>query len=278
MTNRTIIITASSENAGGFEMLTASTRMDLANMADTAHIRFPSVSKRVVVIVGGFGSGKTEVAVNFVKYLASIKQNSPAIVDLDLVNPYFRSREAIAEMEALGVKVIVPRGGHYYADLPILLPEVRGIIEEGSARVVLDVGGDAQGTRALGSMADAFDPDDYEMWMVLNSRRPATSDAAVSIKTMARIETTAKLKFTGLIANSHMIDDTDEEVLLEGYRLSREVSAETGLPLAFLSAKRRVLEGMDTGVFDCPLLPLTRSMLKPWERKETDPEDTQSRK
>ncbi len=247
-------------------------------MTDTAHIRYPSVSKRIIVIVGGFGSGKTEVAVNFVKYLASIEQIPPAIVDLDLVNPYFRSREAIAEMEELGVKVIVPRGGHYYADLPILLPEVRGLVEEGGAKVVLDVGGDAQGTRALGSMADAFDSDDYEMWMVLNSRRPATSDAAVSVKTMARIEMTAKLKFTGLIANSHMIDDTDEEILLEGYRLGRDVSAETGLPLAFLSAKRRVLERMDAGVFECPVLPLTRSMLKPWERKETDPEDTQSRK
>jgi len=259
-------------------MLMASTRVDLTNMADAAYLHYPSVSKRVIVIVGGFGSGKTEIAVNFVKYLASIEKTSPAIVDLDLVNPYFRSREAIAEMEELGVKVIVPRGGHYYADLPILLPEVRGTIEEGDAKVVLDVGGDAQGTRALGSMADAFDPDDYEMWMVLNSRRPATSDAAVSIKTMARIEMTAKLKFTGLIANSHMIDDTDEEVLLEGYRLSREVSRETGLPLVFLSAKRRVLEQMDTRIFECPILPLTRSMLKPWERKETNPEDTQSRK
>jgi len=253
--------------------------MELANMTDTAHIRYPSVSKRVIVIVGGFGSGKTEVAVNFVKYLASIEKDTPpAIVDLDLVNPYFRSREAIAEMEALGVNVIVPRGGHYYADLPILLPEVRGLIEEGGSKVILDVGGDAQGTRALGSMADAFDPDDYEMWMVLNSRRPATTDAAVSIKTMARIELTAKIKFTGLIANSHMIDDTDEEVLLEGYKLGQDVSGETGLPLVFLSAKRRVLEGMDIGVFECPILPLTRSMLKPWERKETNPEDTQSRK
>lgn len=247
-------------------------------MTNPASIRYPSVSKRVMAIVGGFGSGKTEVAVNFVKYLASTEKTPPTIVDLDLVNPYFRSREAIAEMEEMGVKVIVPRGGHYYADLPILLPEVRGAIEEGESRVILDVGGDAQGTRALGSMADAFDPDDYDMWMVLNSRRPATSDAAVSVKTMARIEMSAKLKFTGLIANSHMIDDTDEEILLEGYRLGREVSRETGLPLVFVSAKRRVLQGMDTGVFECPVLPLTRSMLKPWERKETNPEDTQSRK
>lgn len=259
-------------------MLTASTNMDMTSMTDPSIIRYPSAFKRVMAIVGGFGSGKTEVAVNFVKYLASIEKTSPTIVDLDLVNPYFRSREAITEMEELGVKVIVPRGGHYYADLPILLPEVRGIIEESESKVVLDVGGDAQGTRALGSMADAFDPDQYDMWMVLNSRRPATSDAAGSIKTMARIEMSSKLKFTGLIANSHMIDDTDEEILLEGYRLGREVSRETGLPLVFISAKRRVLERMDTGIFECPVLPLTRSMLKPWERKETNSEDTQSRK
>jgi hypothetical protein len=259
-------------------MLTASMMMDLTSMTDSGHIRYPSVTKRVVIIVGGFGSGKTEVAVNLVKYLATIEKTPPAIADLDLVNPYFRSREAITEMEELGIKVIVPRGGHYYADLPILLPEVRGAIEESRSKVILDVGGDAQGTRALGSMSDAFQPGDYDMWMVLNSRRPSTSDMAVSIKTMSRIETTARLKFTGLIANSHMIDDTDEEVLLEGYRLGQDVSRETGLPLVFISAKRRVLEQMDTGIFECPVFPLTRSMLKPWERKETDPEDTQSRK
>jgi len=241
-------------------------------------IRYPQMSRRIIAVVGGFGSGKTEVAVNLTKYLVATRQSRPTIVDLDLVNPYFRSREVIEEMEALGIRVIVPRGGRFYADLPILLPEVRGAVEKSDGIVVLDVGGDAQGARALGSISTAFPANRYDMWMVLNSRRPQTADVEAAVKTMARIETVAKLNFTGLIANSHMIDETDLEVLREGYRLAREVGDAAKLPLVFLSARRDILEPANLDEFDCPVLPLTRSMLKPWERREINPEDTQSRK
>jgi len=238
-------------------------------MADPAGISFPIISKSIVALVGGFGSGKTEVSVNLAKYLAAEKKKPVTIADFDLVNPYFRTREAVAEMEAMGIRVIVPRGGQFYADLPILLPEIKGAIDQPDGTLILDVGGDAQGTRALGSMSDEFVPGEYEMWMVLNSRRPQTSDLPGCINTMQRIEATSHLKFTGLVSNSHMIDETDLDVLTEGYRLAQAVGRETGLPLAFISAKRSLLDKIDTGVFQCPVLPLTRSMLKPWERPES---------
>ena len=88
--------------------------------------------------------------------------------------------------------------------------------------------------------------------------------------TMQRIEISARLKFTGLIANSHMIDDTDLGVIMEGYELSREVSKKRKLPVFFISAKQRVLETMKPGAIDCPVLPLSRAMLKPWERSENN--------
>lgn len=237
-------------------------------MAGANKITYPSISKRLVVIVGGFGSGKTEVSVNLAKFLAANRSEAITIVDLDLVNPYFRTREAVSEMEAMGIRVIAPRGGQFFADLPILLPEIKGVIEKSDGIVILDVGGDSQGTKALGSLAPEFVPGEYELWMVLNSRRPQTENLAGSLEMMKRIEATAKLRFTGVISNSHMIDETGYEVVAEGYRLAREVSGETGLPIAFISAKRSVLNQMDTGEFECPILPLTRSMLKPWERKE----------
>jgi hypothetical protein len=221
-----------------------------------------------MALVGGFGSGKTEVSVNLAKYLASDLKSPVSIADFDLVNPYFRSREAVTEMEAMGVRVIVPSGGHFYADLPILLPEIKGAIEKANGVLILDVGGDAQGTRALGSLSEVFIPGEYDMWMVLNSRRPQTSDLAGCLETMKRIEFSSRLKFTGLVSNSHMIEETDIDVLMEGYQLAQAVSKEVGLPLVFLSAKRNVLDRIDTSVFECPILPLTRSMLKPWERKQ----------
>jgi hypothetical protein len=250
-----------------FVMIVVQPTKDNAAMSDPVQSRYPAFSRRIIIIVGGFGSGKTEVSVNLTKYLVGIDSIPPAIIDLDLVNPYFRSREAEAEMEAMGIKVIVPRGGNFFADLPILLPEVKGAVESGSGRVILDVGGDAQGARALGSLAEVFTPGDYDMLMVLNSRRPFTGDVAGCRKVMNRIELTAKMQFTGLISNSHMIEETDPEVLWEGYHLALEVGRDMGLPLAFVSAKKEVLEKMDTTGFACPILPLTRSMLKPWERK-----------
>ena len=229
---------------------------------------YPDTDREIIIIVGGFGSGKTEVAVNLAAFFMRANRSPVTLVDLDLVNPYFRSREAKNELTALGIEMIAPEGGKFYADLPILLPRVRGLIEAHSGLLILDVGGDAQGARALGSMAGLFAPDGYEMLMVLNSRRPQTSDAAGCLKAMSRVETAASLKFTGLIANSHMIDETEPEVVLEGYRLVREVSEKTGLPIFAASAKKSVLDRIDRPSLPCPVLPLSRSLLKPWERKE----------
>lgn len=232
--------------------------------------RYPTTTRRIIIIVGGFGSGKTEISVNLAKYFTHTDISPVTLVDLDLVNPYFRTREAKAEMESLGVELIAPQGGKFYADLPILLPQVRGLVESHEGMLILDVGGDAQGAKALGSISSFFPKGEYEMLMVLNSRRPQTADLAGSVSTMARVEMTSRLSFTGLISNSHMIDETSPEIVTEGYKLAQAVGKETGLPLFFISAKRQVLAAMDAGRFDCPVLPLTRSLLKPWERKDEE--------
>ena len=237
-------------------------------MADSAQWRYPTFSKSIIVIVGGFGSGKTEVSVNLAKFLKANGHDLVSLVDLDLVNPYFRTREARTELKALGIDLIAPEGGKFYADLPILLPQVRSLVEDPEGLLILDVGGDEQGTKALGSISDIFNDGEYDMLMVLNSRRPQTSNVETSLGTMERVESTSRLHFTGLISNTHMIDETDGEIVIEGYKLSVEISKRTNLPMAFVSAKRNVLNDLKPADIDCPVLPLTRSLLKPWERKE----------
>ncbi|MFH1701632.1 MAG: cobalamin biosynthesis protein CbiA [Candidatus Zixiibacteriota bacterium] len=233
-------------------------------------IKFPSITKQIVIIVGGFGSGKTEVSVNLAKYLYASGHQKVTLVDLDLVNPYFRTREAKEELKELGISLIAPEGGKFYADLPILLPQVRGLIENHEGLLIFDVGGDAQGTKALGSLSDLFADNSYEMLMVLNSRRPQTSSLASALATMERIEETSRLKFTGLISNSHMIDDTDADIVKEGYDLSLEIKKKTGLTIRLVSLKKTLINSLDLSDFNCPILPLTRSLLKPWERKENN--------
>ncbi len=231
-------------------------------------IDYPSTDKEIIIIVGGFGSGKTEVSVNLAKYFYSSNSDSVTLVDLDLVNPYFRTREAKEELESLGVKLIAPEGGKFYADLPILLPQVRGLIDNHEGLLIIDVGGDLQGTKALGSIANLFQNDSYEMLIVLNSRRPQTSEVETSIQTLNRVEMTSGLKFTGLISNTHMIDETDVEIVMEGYEMACKVSDKTGLPIFLISAKEEVVKNLNLDLIKSPVLPLTRSLLKPWERKK----------
>ena len=228
----------------------------------------PKIEKPVNLIVGGYGSGKSEVSVNLARHLVldeSFVLRPISILDLDIVNPYFRSREASAELKKLGISPINPEGGQFYADLPIILPQIRGAIETAQGTLICDVGGDDVGARVLSSLATSFDPSSYDMNLVLNANRPFTSDVAGCIKTITEIETSSRLKFTGVISNTHLMDETNEDIVMQGIELSRKVSEETGLALRFVSAEQHILEKINQSTIDIPVLPLNRSLLKPWE-------------
>lgn len=227
-------------------------------------------SKKIIVIVGGYGSGKSEVAVNLACYLKANQDHDIFIADLDIINPYFRSREAIKALTELGIKSIVPEGGQFYADLPIVLPEIKGAIEKNNDDLlILDVGGDDAGSRVLSSLSDAFENVEYEMLLVLNARRPFTSNLKESIKMINNIETASRLKFTGLISNTHLLENTTEEIILEGVALAQVVSKKLSLPLLFVSGLKNILEAIDRTKLNEAILPLERQLLKPWEVKNT---------
>ena len=231
----------------------------------------PVISRNIIVIVGGYGSGKSEVSVNLARHLISEQPDARlpiTIVDLDIVNPYFRSREATEELEALGIRTIHPKGDQRHADLPIILPHIKSGLLKREGTMLLDVGGDDAGARVLSSLADAFTPGEYELLFVINANRPFTSTADGCIKVMNEIEVSSRLKFTGLIANTHLLEDTNEETVLAGLAMAHEVSGRNGLPISFLSALSDVLEKINTRKIDVPVLPLTRSLLKPWEKKD----------
>ncbi len=228
----------------------------------------PSFSKDIIIIVGGYGSGKSEVAVNLSRHVAESQDQPVVIVDLDIVNPYFRSREARKALAEYGIEAIVPEGAHEYADLPIILPQVKGAIEGHQGKTILDVGGDDVGARVLSSLSDAFDDGvDYDMFLVLNANRPFTRDMTSSVKMLNGIERASRLTFTGLISNSHMMEFTDATVVQDGIKLAREVSRESGLPIVFVSALKAILDKSDVNTDGLPVLPLERMLLKPWERE-----------
>jgi len=223
-------------------------------------------SKRILTIVGGYGSGKSEVSVNLSRYLIESGQGPVAIADLDIVNPYFRSREAAEKLEELGIRTLNPKGEQHHADLPIILPEVKGAIQQFPGTVILDVGGDDAGARVLSSLADAFPANEYELFLVLNANRPFTADVASCQKMIEMIERSARLSFTGIISNTHLLENTTADTVMAGVELAHEVSQESGLPLVFVGALSDLVGKLDLKKIDVPVLPLRRWLVKPWEK------------
>ena len=245
-----------------------------------------------ILIVGNYGSGKTEVAVHLALHLAekplplsttSPESRGPAlntrrtvkIVDLDIVNPYFRCREAREELESRGIEVIYPKGEFHSADLPIILPEVKGAIagarspkngEPGSgSTVIFDVGGDDVGARVLSSLKDLLEGRERHVLQVINACRPFTSDVAGCRRIRQEIEAASRLAVTGIISNTHLMDETDADTFHAGLKLAREVAEDGGLSLEFATVPETLIDEIreeDTG---CPLLPITRRMLPPWK-------------
>ena len=219
--------------------------------------------ERIVLIVGNYGSGKTEVAVNLAIRL--VEQRKVSIADLDIVNPYFRCREARKEMEGYGIRVINPEGEFQAADLPIVLPELRGVIQSGEGTAIFDVGGDDVGARVLSSLADVFEARRYIMLQVLNAKRPFTETAAGCLKIRREIEDASRLRITGLVSNTHLMEETDASTVLEGLRLTREVGESAGLPVAFVTANENLRSVLDEENVGCPILWIKRRMLPPWK-------------
>lgn len=221
--------------------------------------------ERLVLIVGNYGSGKTEVAVNLALQLSRSRKVS--IADLDIVNPYFRCREARDVMEEAGIRVIYPRGEFHAADLPIVLPEIRGAIQEEGGTLIFDVGGDDVGARVLSSLADVLAGRPHVMLQVLNAKRPFTDTVEGCLKIRREIEAASRLMVTALVSNTHLLEETEAETVAEGLRLARAVEAEGGLPLAFVTADEGLRGSFDAGRADCPVLWIRRRMLPPWKLK-----------
>ena len=218
----------------------------------------------LVIIVGSYGSGKTEIAVNLAVHLAK-RGRRVQIADLDIVNPYFRSREARATMERVGVRVVGPTGEAQFAELPIILPEIKGMLAPIDGVVsIFDVGGEDVGARVLSSFVEALGQAPYTLLQVLNTSRPLNETAERCVQAKAAIEKSSRLAVTGFISNTHLIEHTTAEVITDGHRLSCQVSALTETPIAFLSAMGPLADEPTVRGLDVPIVRLERIMLPPW--------------
>ena len=221
--------------------------------------------KGIVVVVGNYGSGKTEISVNLAaeRKLAGM---DVSIADLDLVNPYFRAREARKQLSALGVKVILPAEQYLQADLPILSPAVAGLLRRPSRLTILDVGGDKVGATVLASLGDTIKGKPFRMLQVINPLRPFTDNLIGCMRMKDEIEKASKMPISGIIGNANLMDDTTVNVIYDGYDFVAKVSKESGLPLEFITVSALLRDKIDRERLTCPLLVLHRQLVPPWKK------------
>lgn len=225
---------------------------------------------RVTVLVGHFGSGKTEIAINQALVLAEGAERV-ALVDLDVVKPYFRSRSARALMAERSVDLVAPEGENVFADLPIIVPRIRTLVRDPGVRIIIDAGGDPTGARALGSLADVIPDGETEVLLVVNFRRPFTTSVEEAVAMAGEIEASARRRLTALVSNTHLMSETSAELVREGYRLAVRTGERLGLPVIAVTVDEATRAKLRDDDFDCPIVTLHRIVKPPFEPPSRGP-------
>jgi hypothetical protein len=219
----------------------------------------------IVIIVGNYGSGKTEVSINLAVN-GRHKGLEVCIADLDLVNPYFRTREARGPLSELGIKVVLPPEKYLQADLPILTPVIAGMIRQPTGLTLLDVGGDGVGATVLAALADPLRDKPVRMLQVVNPFRPFTDSVEGCLKVRDDIQETSRLTINGIVGNANLIDETSVEDIYRGYDFVKTLSEKTGMPLEFITVSSELWSKTDLKRFSCPVLAIERQLVPPWKR------------
>lgn len=198
--------------------------------------------KRITLFAGHYGSGKTNIAVNYAIWLKQ-RHSDVVIADLDIVNPYFRTKDSEQVLREKGIKTVSPEFANSNVDLPALPAELYGVVQNRERYAVLDIGGDDRGAYALGRYAPyILEENDFEMVFVANFCRPLTVTAEEAIEVMREIEAAGGIPFTAIVNNTNLGGMTDAETVYMGLEKARELSKLSGLPLLFTSVEKALAE------------------------------------
>ena len=221
--------------------------------------------KRVTVFAGHYGSGKTNIAVNYALETAKLGRKT-AIADIDIVNPYFRTKDSEQVLEDAGIRLISSEYANTNVDTPALPADIYSVFADKSITAIIDVGGDDRGALALGRYVPYMrQENDYEMLYVINKYRYLTADARSAVEVMREIETAAGIKFTGIVNNSNIGEETTANLVLKSVEYAEEVSHLTGLNIKMTTVKEELV-GELSGKID-NLQPIKLYVRQSWLRE-----------
>jgi hypothetical protein len=205
--------------------------------------------KRLTLFAGHYGSGKTNIAVNYALHLAA-EGRKVCIGDLDIVNPYFRTKDSAADLEAAGVELISPQFANSNVDLPALPAEIYRLVQDHSTYGIMDIGGDDRGAYALGRYAPyILKENNYRMAFVVNFLRPLTTTAEEALEVMREVEAACGLQFTCIVNNTNLGNETTREILEASREQLDTLCKLSQLPLWMTTAEETLAKTMDIPVF-----------------------------
>ncbi len=200
--------------------------------------------KRITLFAGHYGSGKTNIAVNYALKLHR-EGLEVKIADLDIVNPYFRTKDSAEELNEAGIELISPAYANTNVDLPALPQEVYGLVQNKNFYAIMDIGGDERGALALGRYRPyILEENNYEMVFVANFYRPLTRNAEEALEVMREIEAAGGIPFTAIVNNSNIGSETTKEAVEKTFEEAERLSKLTSLPILFTSVKKDLAESI----------------------------------
>lgn len=200
--------------------------------------------KRITLFAGHYGSGKTNIAVNYAKFIKNQGFNV-SVIDLDIVNPYFRTKDSELDLKNHGISIVSSEYANTNLDAPALPKEIYSSIADKTQHLVIDVGGDDVGAVALGRFApDITENNDFEMLFVANFYRPLTQTAEEALSVMREIELAGHIPFTGLVHNSNIGDETTKESLLKKENEIEKLSMLSNLPIVMTTATDEIFNSL----------------------------------
>lgn len=230
--------------------------------------------KKYVVVIGNFGSGKTELSLNLA-FEEARAGNKVTLVDLDIINPYFRSTERKNELEEAGIKLFSPTYAMLGVEIPSLPAEIYSVFSNDSDVVIFDVGGDAAGAIALGQYKRFFkDVENIEVLYVINARRPFSCELELNLDMIGKVTEAGRIGISALVNNTNLSQETSLAELIDGYDMVKRVSEETALPVKYTIGCEPIIsqfaeyaerEGLDPA-FIGTIRPIERYMHRDWER------------
>jgi hypothetical protein len=222
------------------------------------------MNNRITILSGHFGSGKTELAINLALQERK-KYDKVAINDLDVINPYFRTREVAHLFKEHDIELISPKGNLAAADLPIVSGEIYRILHDPRYKLIIDPGGDKDGATALGQYYHEWKDMNPEMYFVLNANRPYVSTLEGALYTVREIEKVSRLKVTGIINNSNIGSATTMDEILRGFELSSLLAENLQIPLLYTCVSTHLEKKIADFAKSHEVILIQRFMKLPWE-------------